>query len=76
MTPQKLQEGRDKESTLCISVVRSVEHPKRPKIETNQDLPEAPGLKFSSEIENVKRATHQTPYFLGNSEGFPVSPYL
>ena len=27
-------------------------------------------LKFSSEIENFKRATHQTPtFFVGNSEG-------
>ena len=24
-----------------------------------------PGLKFSSEIEHFKRATHQTPYFCG-----------
>ena len=26
-------------------------------------------LKFSSEIENFKRATHQTAIFVGNSEG-------
>ena len=35
--------------------------PKGPKIEKIQDRP--PGLKFSSEIENFKRATHQTPIF-------------
>ena len=32
---------------------------KGPKIEKIQDRP--PGLKFSSEIENFKRAAHQTP---------------
>ena len=37
--------------------------PKGPKIEQIQDHP--PGLKFSSEIEMFKRATHQTPYFCG-----------
>ena len=26
-------------------------------------------LKFSSEIENLKRATHQTLFFVGNSGG-------
>ena len=31
-----------------------------------QDLP--PGFKFSSEIENFKRATYQDLYFVGNSE--------
>ena len=41
--------------------------PKGPKIE-KKDRP--PGLKFSIEIENFKRATHQTPYFsVGSSEG-------
>ena len=38
-----------------------------PKIEKIQDR--RPGLKFSSEIENIKRATQQTPIFVGNSEG-------
>ena len=47
-------------------------HPKGPKIEKVQGRP--PGLKFSSEIENFKRAAHQTPLFFlggggGNSEG-------
>ena len=37
------------------------------KIEKIQDRP--PGLKFSMEIEIFKRATHQTPIFVGNSEG-------
>ena len=32
-----------------------------------QDRP--PGLKFSIEIENFKRATQQTSIFVGNSEG-------
>ena len=41
--------------------------PKGPKIEKIQDRP--PGLKFSIEIENFKRATQQTPIFVGNSEG-------
>ena len=41
--------------------------PKGPKIEKFQDCP--PGLKFSIEIEIFKRATHQTPIFVGNSEG-------
>ena len=35
--------------------------PKGPKIEKIQDR--APGLKFSIEIENFKRATQQTPIF-------------
>ena len=40
--------------------------PKGPKIEKFQDRP--PGLKFSIEIENFKRATQQTPvFFVGNS---------
>ena len=37
-------------------------YPKGPKIEKIQDRP--PGLKFSIEIENFKRATQQTPIFL------------
>ena len=37
--------------------------PKGPKIEKIQDRP--PGLKFSIEIENFKRATQQTPIFCG-----------
>ena len=37
--------------------------PKGPKIEKIQDRP--PGLKFSIEIENFKRATRQTPIFCG-----------
>ena len=38
------------------------------RLNKNQDRPT--GLKFSSEIENFKRATHQTPiFFAGNSEG-------
>ena len=41
--------------------------PKGPKIEKIQDRP--PGLKFSIEIEIFKRATRQTPIFVGNSEG-------
>ena len=44
-----------------------VTHPKGPKIEKIQDRP--PGLNFSSEIENFKRATCQTLIFVGNSEG-------
>ena len=39
--------------------------PKGPKIEKNQDRP--PGLKFSIEIENFKRATQQTPFLGGES---------
>ena len=42
-------------------------NPKGPKIEKIQERP--PGLKFSIEIEIFKRATHQTPFFAGNSEG-------
>ena len=38
-------------------------YPKGPKIEKIQDRP--PGLKFSIEIEIFKRATHQTPIFVG-----------
>ena len=38
--------------------------PKGPEIEKIQDR-----LKFSSEIENFKRASRQTPIFVGNSEG-------
>ena len=34
-----------------------------PKIEKTQDRP--PGLDFSSETENFKRAAHQTPIFVG-----------
>ena len=41
--------------------------PKGPKIEKIQDRP--PGLKFSIEIENSKRAAHQTRNFVGMSEG-------
>ena len=41
--------------------------PEGPNLEKIQDHP--PGLKFSSEIEDFKRATHQTPIFVGNSEG-------
>ena len=37
--------------------------PKGPKIEKIQERP--PGLKSSSEIENFKRATQQTPIFCG-----------
>ena len=37
--------------------------PKGPKIEKIQDRP--PGLKFSSEIESIKQAAHQTPIFYG-----------
>ena len=44
-----------------------IPNPKGPKIEKIQDRP--PGLKFSIEIENFKRATQQTPIFVGNSEG-------
>ena len=45
---------------------------KGPKIGKTQDRP--PGLQFSSEIENFKRATRQTLIFFfggggGNSEG-------
>ena len=39
---------------------RNLSIPKGPKIRKNQDL--RPGLQFSSEIENFKRATHQTPF--------------
>ena len=42
-------------------------YPKGPKIEKIQDR--RPGLKFSIETEIFKRATHQTPIFVGNSEG-------
>ena len=41
--------------------------PKGPKIEKIQDRP--PGLKISSGIEIFKRATRQSPIFVGNSEG-------
>ena len=43
--------------------LRIIAYPKGPKIEKFQDRP--PGLKFSSEIENFKRAAHQTPIFCG-----------
>ena len=46
---------------------RGYNYPKGPKIEKFQDRP--PGLQFSIEIEFFKRATHQTPIFVGNSEG-------
>ena len=49
--------------TVCTSRLRALEIPKGPKIEKIQDRP--PGLKFSSEIENIKQATHQTPFFCG-----------
>ena len=38
-------------------------NPEGPKIEKIQDRP--PGLKFSSEIENFKRAAQHTPIFCG-----------
>ena len=41
--------------------------PKGPKIEKYQDFRQ--GLKFSGEIKVFKRATHQTPIFVRNSEG-------
>ena len=41
--------------------IAAIVSPKGPKIEKIQDRP--PGLKFSIEIENFKRATHQTPIF-------------
>ena len=47
--------------------LRHLPTPKGPKIEKIQDRP--PGLKFSSEIENLKRAAHQTPNFVENSRG-------
>ena len=43
--------------------IRNSQFPKGPKIEKIQDRP--PGLNFSIEIENFKRATHQTPIFCG-----------
>ena len=46
---------------------RTLPHPKGPKIEEIQDRP--PGLKFSIEIENFKRATTKPLVFVGNSEG-------
>ena len=49
--------------TLCSKPPKN--SPKGPKIEKNQDRP--PGLKFSFEI--FKRAIHQAPIFVGNSEG-------
>ena len=45
---------------------RLFQDPKGPKIEKIQDRPS--GLKISSEIENFKRAAHETPIFVGNSE--------
>ena len=47
--------------------VESPKESKGPKIEKIQDRP--PGLKFASEIENFKRATRQTLFFVGSSEG-------
>ena len=52
---------------LCSADWRPPKLPKGPKIEKNQDRP--PGSKISSEIENVKRAAHETPIFVGYSEG-------
>ena len=52
---------------LCPVRARRNRNPKGPKIEKIQDRP--PGLKFSIEIEIFKRATQQTPIFVGNSEG-------
>ena len=43
--------------------------PKNPSTLGAQRLKKFKILKFSSEIENFKRATHQTPIFVGNSEG-------
>ena len=47
----------------CDSKSLANPKPKGPKIEKIQDR--RPGLKFSSEIENFKRATQQTPIFCG-----------
>ena len=44
--------------TTC-SIFSTAGSPKGPNLEKFQDL------KFSSEIENFKRATHQTPIFCG-----------
>ena len=52
---------------LAMFLLLGIQSPKGPKIEKIQDRP--PGLKVSSKIENFKRATHQTPIFVGNSEG-------
>ena len=56
-------------SILCICVIGN--DPKGPKIEKTQDCP--PGVKFSIEIENIKRATQQKKkknyFFVGHPEG-------
>ena len=63
--------GRNFQSTSATECI-----PEGPSLEKIQDRP--PGLNFqarlkrmtfSSEIENFKRATHQTPIFVGNSQG-------
>ena len=46
---------------------QSTQVPNGPKIEEIRDRPL--GLKLSSELENFKRATRQTPIFVENSEG-------
>ena len=54
------------EGLALMSFWRTLESrkfPKGPKIEKIQDRP--PGLKFSIEIENFKRATQQTPILWG-----------
>ena len=51
----------------CDTPYRAIPFPKGPKIEKIQDRP--PGLKISSGIEIFKRATRQSPIFVGKSEG-------
>ena len=59
----------ERQSTLksqcssALSWIGIAGDPKGPKIEKIQDRP--PGLKFSIEIENFKRATQQNPSFCG-----------
>ena len=57
--------GLAKDSNLCLCELDSQRAACGMK--NIQDRP--PGLKISSEIEIFKRATHQTPIFVGNSEG-------
>ena len=51
-------------TVLGASGKGSMTFPRGPKIEKIQDRP--PGLKILIEIENFKRAAHQTPIFVEN----------
>ena len=65
----KSKNGRSRPRKPFISRISVLRGGLRPYALRAQRLKNVKILKFSSEISNFKRATHQTPIFCGNSEG-------